>query len=64
LPLVTLGLPFEDVRWQWATRKKKRKAMIITIDGPAGAGKSTAARMLAERCTVPSPGHALLETLI
>ncbi|MFT4556197.1 MAG: cytidylate kinase [Porticoccaceae bacterium] len=28
---------------------KKRNTMIITIDGPAGAGKSTAARMLADR---------------
>jgi CMP/dCMP kinase len=28
---------------------KKRTTMIITIDGPAGAGKSTVARMLADR---------------
>lgn len=46
---MTRGVPFENVRLQLATLMKKRMAMIITIDGPAGAGKSTAARMLAER---------------
>src|SRR5436309_4079698 len=30
---------------------------VITIDGPAGAGKSTAARLLAERQTVRSEEH-------
>ena len=42
-------LPFGDVRVQLAVQTKKRKTMIITIDGPAGAGKSTVARMLADR---------------
>jgi cytidylate kinase len=42
-------LPFEDVRVGVTVQTKKRKTMIITIDGPAGAGKSTAARMLADR---------------
>jgi CMP/dCMP kinase len=42
-------LPFEVVRVGVAAHTKKRKTMIITIDGPAGAGKSTAARMLADR---------------
>ena len=36
---------------------KFRKKPVITIDGPAGAGKSTAARMLAERL-----GYALIPT--
>ena len=34
-----------------------RKHPVITIDGPAGAGKSTAARMLAERL-----GYTLIPT--
>ena len=42
-------LPFGDVRVQLAVQTKKRKTRIITIDGPAGAGKSTVARMLADR---------------
>lgn len=46
---MTHGVPFKNDRLQLATLTKKRMAMIITIDGPAGAGKSTAARMLAER---------------
>lgn len=33
------------------------KRLVVTIDGPAGAGKSTAARLLAERL-----GYALLDT--
>jgi cytidylate kinase len=42
-------LSFECVRVEVTVQTKKRKTMIITIDGPAGAGKSTAARMLADR---------------
>src|SRR5207244_10032118 len=34
-----------------------QKRLVVAIDGPAGAGKSTAARMLAERL-----GYALLDT--
>src|ERR1700709_2534381 len=33
------------------------RKLVVAIDGPAGAGKSTAARMLAERL-----GYALLDT--
>ena len=36
---------------------RTRKSPVITIDGPAGAGKSTAARMLAERL-----GYTLIPT--
>jgi len=35
--------------WPMKQRRKKTGAVIITIDGPAGAGKSTVGRMLARR---------------
>src|SRR5947207_11825692 len=35
----------------------RARGLIVAIDGPAGAGKSTAARLLAERL-----GYALLDT--
>jgi len=37
--------------------KSSLKRLVVTIDGPAGAGKSTAARLLAERL-----GYSLLDT--
>ncbi len=39
------------------TRRRSRKGLIITIDGPAGTGKSTAARLLAGRL-----GYLYLDT--
>ena len=47
--MVGLGFPSGYVRVKLAAQTKKQKTMIITIDGPAGAGKSTVARMLANR---------------
>ena len=40
-----------------AEAKSSLKRLVVTIDGPAGAGKSTAARLLAERL-----GYSLLDT--